>query len=230
MSSLSRNETTSSAKRSKSIKEHMRKLIVLEYITLDGVIQAAGGSQEDTLEGFKYGGWQGPYFDEFLGKVMEEQMKQPFSLLLGRKTYDIFAGVWPHHETAWPGVNAATKYVASHDASLKLDWSNSVLLTGNVAEEVKKLKTQSGPELQLYGSSNLIQTLLKHDLVDELWLKIFPITLGGGKRLFAEGAMPVGFKLLESMVSPSGVIVASYVRSGDVKTGSFALDKPSEAE
>jgi len=218
MSSLSRNEKTSSAKRSKSIKEHMRKLIVLEYITLDGVIQAAGGSQEDTLEGFKYGGWQGPYFDEFLRKVMEEQMKQPFSLLLGRKTYDIFAGVWPHHETAWPGVNAATKYVASHDASLKLDWSNSVLLTGDVAEEVKKLKTQSGPELQLYGSSNLIQTLLKHDLVDELWLKIFPITLGTGKRLFVEGTIPAAFKLTDSKISPKGVIVANYERAGEVLT------------
>jgi len=218
MSSLSRNEKTSSAKRSKSIKEHMRKLIVLEYITLDGVIQAAGGSQEDTLEGFKYGGWQGPYFDEFLGKVMEEQMKQPFSLLLGRKTYDIFAGVWPHHETAWPGVNAATKYVASHEASLKLDWSNSVLLTGDVAEEVKKLKTQSGPELQLYGSSNLIQTLLKHDLVDELWLKIFPITLGTGKRLFVEGTIPAAFKLTDSKISPKGVIVANYERAGEVLT------------
>jgi dihydrofolate reductase len=214
MSSLSRNEKTSSAKRSKSIKEHMRKLIVLEYITLDGVIQAAGGSQEDTLEGFKYGGWQGPYFDEFLGKVMEEQMKQPFSLLLGRKTYDIFAGIWPHHETAWPGVNAATKYVTS----LKLDWSNSVLLTGDVAEEVKKLKTESGPELQVYGSANLIQTLLKHNLVDELWLKIFPITLGTGKRLFVDGTIPTAFKLTDSKISPKGVIVANYERAGEVLT------------
>jgi len=200
----------------------MRKLIVLEYITLDGVIQAAGGSQEDTSEGFKYGGWQGPYFDEVLGKVMEEQMKQPFSLLLGRKTYDIFAGYWPHHESFWPGVNAATKYVASHDASLKLNWSNSVRLTGDVAEEVKELKVQSGPELQVYGSANFIQTLLKHDLVDELWLKIFPITLGTGKRLFVEGTIPAAFKLTDSKVSPKGVIIATYERAGEVQTGSFS--------
>ena len=198
----------------------MRKLIVLEYITLDGVIQAAGGSQEDTLEGFKYGGWQGPYFDDFLGKVMEEQMREPFDLLLGRKTYDIFAGYWPQHENAWPGINAATKYVASHDASLKLDWSNSVLLTGNVAEEVKKLKTHSGPELKVWGSSNLIQTLLKHDLVDEFWLKLFPITLGTGKRLFVEGTIPAAFKLTDGQISPKGVIVASYKRAGEVETGS----------
>jgi dihydrofolate reductase len=200
----------------------MRKIIALEFITLDGVIQAPGGSQEDTLEGFKYGGWQGPYFDDFLGKVMEEQMREPFDLLLGRKTYDIFAGYWPHHESAWPGVNAATKYVASHDASLKLDWSNSVLLTGDVAEEVKKLKTQSGPKLQVYGSGNLIQTLLKHDLVDAFWLKIFPITLGTGKRLFVEGTIPAAFKLTDGKISPKGVIVANYERAGEVKTESFS--------
>jgi dihydrofolate reductase len=199
----------------------MRKVIVLEYITLDGVIQAAGGSQEDTLEGFKYGGWQGPYFDEFLGKVMDEQMKQPFSLLLGKKTYDIFAGYWPHHENAWPGINAATKYVASHDASIRLNWGNSVLLTGDVAEEVNKLKTKSGNDLQVYGSGNLIQTLLKHDLVDEFWLKIFPITLGTGKRLFVEGTIPAAFELIESKTSPKGVIIANYKRTGEVKTGSF---------
>ncbi len=199
----------------------MRKLIVLEYITLDGVIQAAGGSQEDAAEGFKFGGWQGPYFDEFLGKVMEEQMKPPFSLLLGRKTYDIFAGYWPQHEEFWPGVNGAMKYVASHDASLKLKWSNSVLLTGDAAEEVKRLKTQSGPNLQVYGSSNLIQTLLKHDLVDELWLKIFPITLGAGKKLFVEGTLPAAFKLTDGKISPKGVIVANYERAGEVQTSSF---------
>jgi dihydrofolate reductase len=199
----------------------MRKVIVLEYITLDGVIQAAGGSQEDAAEGFQYGGWQGPYFDEFTGKVMEEQMKPPFSLLLGKKTYDIFAGYWPYHENYWPGVNAATKYVASHDASFKLAWSNSVLLTGDVAEEITQLKTQSGPDLMVYGSANLVQTLLKHDLIDELWLKIFPITLGTGKRLFVEGTIPAAFELIESKTSPKGVIIASYKRAGEVKTGSF---------
>ena len=199
----------------------MRKLIVLEFMTLDGVIQAGGGPQEDTSGGFKYGGWQAPYFDEFMGKVMEEQMRGPFDLLLGRKTYDIFAGYWPHHESAWPGVNAATKYVASHDASLKLGWSNSVLVTGDVATEVKKLKTQSGPDLQVYGSANLFQTLLKRDLVDELWLKIFPITLGTGKRLFVEGTIPAAFKLTNSKVSPKGVIAANYERADQVQTGSM---------
>jgi len=199
----------------------MRELIVLSFVTLDGVMQAPGGPEEDTSGGFKYGGWTVPYFDDFSGKVMTEQMSRSFSLLLGKKTYDIFAGYWPHHENDWPGVNAATKYVASHDASLKLEWSNSVLLTGNVAEEVKKLKKQSGPELQVYGSGNLIQTLLKHDLVDEFWLKIFPITLGTGKRLFVEGTIPAAFKLTDSKVSPKGVIIANYERAGEVQTGSF---------
>lgn len=199
----------------------MRKLIVLEFMTLDGVIQAGGGPQEDTSGGFRYGGWQAPYSDEFLGKVMEEQMREPFDLLLGRKTYDIWAGYWPHHENAWPGLHAATKYVASHDASLELVWSNSVLVTGDVAKEVKNLKTQSGPELQVYGSGNLIQTLLKRDLVDEFWLKIYPITLGTGKRLFVEGTIPAAFKLTDSKVSPKGVIVANYERAGQVQTGSL---------
>jgi dihydrofolate reductase len=199
----------------------MRKLIVLEFLTLDGVMQAPGGPSEDTSGGFKYGGWIVPHADDLLGKVMGEQMSRSFSLLLGRKTYDIWAGYWPHHENVWPGVNSATKYVASKDSSLKLDWNNSVLLTGNVAEEVRRLKTQDGPELQVYGSGNLIQTLLKHDLVDEFWLKIFPITLGTGKRLFTEGTIPAAFTLIDSKISPKGVIFANYKRSGKVETGSF---------
>lgn len=199
----------------------MRKLIVLSFITLDGVMQAPGGPEEDTSGGFKYGGWTVSYFDDFLGKVMEEQMSRSFNLLLGRKTYDIFAGYWPYHENEWPGINTATKYVTSHNTSLKLDWSNSLLLTGDVAEEVKKLKTQDGPELQVHGSGNLIQTLLKHDLVDEFWLKTFPITVGTGKRLFAEGTIPAAFTLRESKISPKGVIVANYERAGEVQTGSF---------
>jgi dihydrofolate reductase len=200
----------------------MRKLIVVLFITLDGVIQAPGGSEEDTSEGFKYGGWVGPYMDDFSGKVMGEQMSLERSeLLLGRKTYDIFAGYWPHHAAGWPGINEVKKYVASHDSSLKLDWENSVLLSGNVAEKVKKLKSEDGPDLHVWGSGNLIQTLLKHDLVDELWLKIFPITLGPGKRLFAEGTIPAAFKLTDSKVSPLGVIFANYKRAGEVKTGSL---------
>jgi dihydrofolate reductase len=200
----------------------MRKLVVILFITLDGVIQAPGSSEEDTMEGFKYGGWMGPYMDDFLGKVMEEQMSLKRSeLLLGRKTYEIFAGYWPHHAAGWSGVNEVKKYVASHDSSLTLDWENSVLLSGDVAEKVKKLKSEGGPDLHIWGSGNLIQTLLKHDLVDELWLKIFPITLGPGKRLFAEGTIPAAFKLTDSNVSPLGVIIANYRCAGKVKTGSL---------
>jgi dihydrofolate reductase len=209
----------------------MRKLVVLSFITLDGVMQAPGDPKEDTSGGFKYGGWTVPYFDvdDFLGKVMDEQMSHPFDLLLGRKTYEIFAAYWPHHSDKWPGINEAKKYVASHK-DMKFEWENSVLLKGDVVEEVKNLKAQNGPELQVYGSGNLIQTLLKHDLVDELWLKIFPVNLGIGKRLFAEGTLPSGFKLLESGSSPSGVIIANYERAGEVKTGSFGLETPSKGE
>jgi len=200
----------------------MRKLIVIEFITLDGVMQAPGGPEEDTSGGFKYGGWSFPYFDEFAGKAMEGQMSlEKSELLLGRKTYEIFAAYWPKHADGWPGINKVKKYVASHDSLLKLTWENSTLLSGNVAEEVKKLKSEDGPNLQVWGSGNLVQTLLKADLVDELWLKIFPITLGTGKKLFAEGTIPAAFKLFESKVSPSGVIFANFKRAGEVTTGSF---------
>lgn len=198
----------------------MRKIIVLEFITLDGVMQAPGGSEEDKAEGFEYGGWTAPYFDDFAGKVMDGQMKGEYDLLLGRKTFEIFAGYWPQHADQWKQVNKITKYVASKTLKNPA-WENTVVINGDVVEEIKKLKKQNGPPLQVYGSGNLIQTLLKHDLVDELWLKIFPITLGSGKRLFAEGTMPAAFTLVESQVSPSGVIIASYRRSGEVKTGSF---------
>ena len=198
----------------------MRKLIVTTFITLDGVMQAPGGPEEDTSGGFKYGGWTVPYFDEFSSKVMGEQMKQPSDLLLGRKTFEIFASYWPHHASDWPGINEAAKYVVSNTLT-KHDWKNSIFIKGDVVEEIKKLKMQDGPDLQVYGSSKLIQTLLQHDLVDELWLKTFPITLGSGKRLFAEGTIPVAFKLTDSKVSPSGVIFANYKRAGEVKTGSF---------
>ena len=201
----------------------MRKIIVLTFISLDGVMQAPGGPEEDLDGGFTTGGWTFPYFDDFLGNVMGEQMSQPFDLLLGRKTYEIFAGYWPHHaeEPGAAGLNNATKYVASNTLQ-QLDWSNSVLLTGDVVEKINKLKQQDGPELQVHGSGNFIQTLLKHDLVDELWLKIFPVTLGTGKRLFGEGTLPGAFALREAKTSPHGVIVASYARVGDVQTGSFA--------
>jgi dihydrofolate reductase len=198
----------------------MRKLIVLSFITLDGVMQAPGGPTEDTSGDFKFGGWTVPYFDDFLGKIMEEQMSRPFDLLLGRKTFEIFASYWPQHEDAWPGINEATKYVVSNTLD-KHDWKNSVFIKGDVVEEIKKLKEQDGPDLQVYGSGNLIQTLMKHDLVDEFWLKIFPVTLGMGKRLFDTGTIPASYTLVESKSSPSGVIIASFKRAGEVKTGSF---------
>lgn len=202
----------------------MRKLIVLSMITLDGVIQAPGGPEEDTSGGFKYGGWVAPYGDDFLFNIMSREMSERSDLLLGRKTYEIFAGYWPHHAADWPGINEVKKYVASHDSSLNLDWENSTLLIGNVAEEVRKLKSEDGSNLHIYGSGNLIQTLLKHDLVDELWLKTFPITLGPGKRLFAEGTIPAAFELTDSKISPKGVIVANYKRAGDVRTALIKSD------
>jgi dihydrofolate reductase len=202
----------------------MRRIIVLSFVTLDGVMQAPGGPTEDSSGGFAYGGWVVPYFDEFAGKVMTEQLSRPFDLLLGRTTYEIFASYWPNHDDAKnpaaSGLNKATKYVVS-PAPMELTWKGSVLVTGDVVSAIKALKREVGPELQVHGSGNLIQTLLRHDLVDELWLKIFPLTLGSGKRLFAEGTMPAAFRLTRSAVSPSGVIVANYERAGEVKTGSF---------
>lgn len=201
----------------------MRKIVVLSFVSLDGVMQAPGGPVEDTSGDFKYGGWTVPYFDEFSGKIMDEQMSMPFDLLLGRKTYDIWKAYWPKQDLtgkiAGP-FDKATKYVVS-STSPKLTWEKSVLIDGDVVAKIKELKNRDGPILQVQGSSNLIQTLLSNDLVDELWLKIFPITLGKGKRLFADGAMPAAFELTESKISPSGVIVANYIRSGEVKTGSF---------
>lgn len=198
----------------------MRKIVVLEFLTLDGVMQGPGGPEEDTSGGFKYGGWTVPYFDDFAGKVMGEQMKGPFSLLLGRKTFEIFASYWPQHADVWPGINEATKYVAS-ETLFSSDWQNSVFLKGDIVEEIKKLKAGDGPDLHVYGSSNFVQTLMRYDLVDEFWLKIFPVTLGKGKRLFAEGTIPAAFRLTDSKVSPSGVIIVNYERAGEVKTGSF---------
>lgn len=197
----------------------MRRINVLTFITLDGVMQAPGGPEEDTSGGFKYGGWTVPYFDDSLGKVMDEQMGRPFDLLLGRKTFEIFASYWPHQEES--PINEATKYVASNTLT-RHEWKKSVFLSKDIVERIEKLKAQDGPDLQVHGSSNLIQTLLKHDLVDELWLKIFPITLGPGKRLFSEGTIPAAFRSSNSKVLPSGVIVTNYKRAGEVTTGSFA--------
>jgi dihydrofolate reductase len=189
-------------------------------MTLDGVMQGPGGPTEDTSGDFRYGGWTVPYFDDVLGETMGEQMGKPFDLLLGRKTFEIFASYWPEHEDEGAAINRATKYVASNTLA-EHPWQETVFLKGNVVEEIKKLKQQDGPDLQVHGSANLIQTLLAHDLVDELWLKIFPLTLGKGKRLFAEGTIPASYSLIESKTSPSGVIIASFKRAGKVKTGSF---------
>jgi dihydrofolate reductase len=202
----------------------MRKLVVLSFVSLDGVMQAPGGPDEDRSGGFEFGGWTFPLSDEASNEVMSKQMSMPFDLLLGRATYDIFAGYWPQQDESNPirqVFDKATKYVVSHE-SFVAPWDKSIVITGaDVAEQIKKIKAQDGPMLQVHGSGDLIQTLLKHDLVDELWLKTFPVTLGKGKRLFAEGTRPAAFKLTSSTVTPSGVIFANYERAGDVQTGSF---------
>ncbi len=194
----------------------MRKIIVLEFISLDGVMQAPGGPEEDTSGNFTYGGWTAPYFDDMSGKEMGKQMAGKYDLLLGRKTYDIWVNYWPEHTEGWPQVNKITKYVTSttlHNPT----WEHTVVLKDTNA--LKKLKEQDGPDLQVYGSGKLVQTLLKHDLVDELWLKTFPVILGKGKHLFAEGAIPAAFTLTQSKTSPSGVVFANYKRAGKVTTG-----------
>jgi dihydrofolate reductase len=203
----------------------MRKINVLTFVSMDGVMQGPGGPEEDTREGFSRGGWTVGYFDEAVGQEMGQEMGHPFDLLLGRRTYDIFASHWPHvtEPGADLGINKATKYVATN-RPLSTDWNGTaVRLEGDVAEAVRKLKAGAGPELQVHGSGALIQTLLARDLVDELWLKIFPVTLGSGRRLFAEGTCPAGFALVGTSASPSGVIIAKYRRAGDIKSGSFLL-------
>lgn len=191
----------------------MRKVVVLEHISLDGVIQAPGGPEEDTSGGFAHGGWISSYSDTILGKALREQMNKSFDLLLGRKTFEIWEPYWPQHADVWAGVNTATKYVASNTRTSSA-WQPSVFLSGDVAGEVGKLKQQDGLDLHVWGSSNLLQTLIKHDLVDTFWLMIYPITLGSGKRLFAEGTVPAAFKVTESLVGSSGVIVVNYERAG----------------
>ena len=196
----------------------MRKLIVLEHISLDGVIQAPGGPDEDTSDGFAYGGWISPYSDEIIGTLLRRQMNLPFDLLVGRKTFDIWEPFWPQHADEWPGVNTATKYVASNTRTTS-KWQPSVFLGGDIAEKVAKIKQQQGPDLNVWGSGDLLQTLIKHDLVDAFWLMIYPITLGAGKRLFADGTIPAAFKVTESKVGSNGVIVVNYERAGAITSG-----------
>jgi len=195
----------------------MRKIIVLTFITLDGVMQAPGGPEEDTAGGFQYGGWVAPYVDEVSGKVMQKQM-EPTDILLGRKTFEIFSSYWPQHAEQWPGINEVTKYVMSRTME-KSDWKNSVFLKS--VPDIENLKNSKGSDIKVWGSGNLVQTLLENDLVDELWLKIYPLTLGKGKKLFENGAIPAAFTLIESTATPAGVIVANYKRAGKVKTGTI---------
>jgi dihydrofolate reductase len=208
----------------------MRTLIVNTFLTLDGVMQAPGGPGEDDSGGFTHGGWSVNYWDDLMGAEMGKAMSKPFDLLLGRKTYEIFAAHWPHVDD--PGaaeLNSATKYVASRTLD-KVEWSNSILIEGDVAEQVARLKEEDGPEIQVHGSSDLIQTLLEADLVEEFRLMIFPLVLGSGKRLFADGAVPAALKVVDSKTSSTGVVMATYERAGEIEYGSFALAEPTEAE
>jgi dihydrofolate reductase len=201
----------------------MRKIVVLTFISLDGVMQAPGGPQEDNSGDFKFGGWTAPFSNKSSGEIMMKQMTMPFDLLLGTNTYEIFAAFWPKNNDNPIGksLNSAKKYVVS-DKDMELKWEGSTLIKDDVVNKLKDLKNEDGPMLQVHGSSLLIQTLLKNDLVDELWLKIFPLTLGSGKKLFGEGTIPAAFELTESKILDSGVIIANYKRNGEVKTGTLA--------
>ena len=194
----------------------MRKITVLSMITLDGVMQAPGGPEEDETGGFKYGGWTAPYGDEISGRVVQKELKQPADYLLGRKTFEIWAGYWPEHGDFWPGINEGTKYVMSRIMK-KSDWKKSVFLES--LTDIKKLKNSEGSDIQVWGSSKLVQLLLKNDLVDELRLKIYPLTLGKGKKLLDDSTIPAAFILTESLVTSTGVIIAYYKRAGEVKVG-----------
>lgn len=193
----------------------MRKIIVLSFITLDGIMQAPGGPEEDTANGFKYGGWTAPYGDESSGETMQKIM-EPADLLLGRKTFDIFENYWPKHAEQWPGVNEVTKYVLSITRS-ESGWQNCVFVSN--VEDIKKLKGSEGSDIKIWGSSELVQLLLQHDLVDEFWLMIYPVVLGKGKRLFNDESMPAAFTLADSTITTSGVVMANYKKAGEVKTG-----------
>jgi dihydrofolate reductase len=209
----------------------MRKVIAGVMMSLDGVMQAPGGPEEDPTGGFKFGGWVFPHFDEVLGQAMGKSFGAPFDLLLGRKTYEIFAAYWPYVGADDPigqRFNEVTKYVAT-TSKAPLAWQNSVALH-DAARDVARLKQQDGPVLLTQGSTNLLQSLLKADLIDEFRVSIFPVILGKGKRLFGEGAIPAGLELTDSTVSTTGVTINTYVRAGEVKSGSFAQQDPSKEE
>jgi len=193
----------------------MRNIMVLSMISLDGVLQAPGGLQEDTSGGFKYGGWTSSYGDDVFSKLLEEELK-PADYLLGRKTFDIWEHFWPQHGKFWPAINEGTKYVLSETRD-KSDWKNTVFLKS--IEDIRELRNTEGRDIQVWGSSKLVQLLLKHDLVDVLRLKIYPLMLGEGKRLFDNAAIPGTFTLIKSQVTTKGVIIATYKRAGEIKTG-----------
>jgi dihydrofolate reductase len=194
----------------------MRKIVVLSMITLDGVMQAPGAPKEDTSGGFRYGGWTAPYISDDFDKTVQKELQQPADYLLGRKTFEIWENYWPDHADFWPGINNGTKYVLSKTRK-KSNWKNTLFIKS--AADIKKLKKSKGADIQVWGSSRLIQLLLKNDLVDELRLKIYPLTLGKGKKLFDNGAIPAAFTLTETIVTSKGIIAASYKRAGKVKTG-----------
>jgi dihydrofolate reductase len=196
----------------------MRKISVLEFMTLDGVMQAPGGPEEDPAESFAFGGWQAPYDDEVVGEAAQKELDAKVEYLLGRKTFEIWAGYWPKHADIWPGINDGMKYVLSSTMT-ETDWKNTKFIEN--VDEIKKLKESDGPDIQVWGSSKLVHLLLEHDLVDELRLMTYPLILGEGKKVFADGAMPAAYKLTDSSVGPSGVIIAWYKRAGEVKTGTM---------
>ncbi|MEO5760241.1 MAG: dihydrofolate reductase family protein [Mesorhizobium sp.] len=209
----------------------MRKIIAATFLSLDGIMQAPGGPEEDPEGGFQFGGWTFHYWDDAMGAVMGEAFSKPFDLLLGRKTYDIFAAHWPYQENdpIAESFNTVTKYVATHRPD-SLSWQNTQPLGDDVVATLRKLKQEDGPDLLIQGSSELIQTLLANDLIDEISLLIFPLVLGKGKRMFGNGTMPSALKLTRSQTSSTGVIMATYERGGEIKVGSFAPETLSAAE
>lgn len=202
----------------------MRKITVCTFMTMDGVIQSPGSPEEDTKNNFQWGGWSASYWDELMNEAMAKTTAQPYDLLLGRRTYDIFAAFWPNQEPnpTTDTFNRVQKFVVSNSA-LNLSWENSTLITGEVVASIEALKSTEGPDLLVYGSSNFVQTLLKHHLIDVMQNWIFPVTLGTGQRLFDDGTQPVNWKLFNTEVSTTGVIIASYAPDGEVKAGQMSL-------
>jgi dihydrofolate reductase len=194
----------------------MRKITVLEFMTLDGVMQAPGGREEDPAESFRFGGWQAPFEDDIVHEVTRKELKESVEYLLGRKTFEIWAGYWPKHADIWPGINEGMKYVLSSTMK-ETDWKNTTFIKS--VDDIKKLKESDGPDIQVWGSSKVVHLLLENDLADELRLMTYPLILGEGKKVFADGAAPAAFMLTNSAVGKSGVIIATYKRAGEVKTG-----------